>query len=369
MGELRQATTTLEAAGRLAATAGEPGLAQRVRLRLSYLAVFAEGSSMLEHLAAAEEAAQVFEALGDDAGLAFALLQQAHMRRDTGQAELGLALAGRGARLAAAAGDLAGARACRRMAAMCAAVGPTRVPAALEVCDAADAIADTGGSSVWDARAWLLAQAGRIGEARALYEEAVARLRERGALLQLRVGMALAALAERAAGDLPRAWDLFRGAYALVDADVRGDVSAAAGELACVLALAGAEVEAARLAEEARAFLVPGDVLGGIHWRRATALVAARQGRREDALRLSNEACALADATDWLTFRAETHEEAALVRRHAGDAGAEAEALDAALALYERKGNRAGAERVRATLAGSDPWVGPGLRHVAQQSK
>jgi hypothetical protein len=61
---------------------------------------------------------------------------------------------------------------------------------------------------------------------------------------------------------------------------------------------------------------------------------------------LSQEAKARADSSDWLTFRGETLEDAALVHRLAGDDRGEADALAEALALYERKGNVPGVGRI-----------------------
>lgn len=369
LGELSQAASTLQAAGRLAATAGERGLEERVRVRLSYLAVFADGGSMHEHLAVAERAARTFEDLADEGGLAFALSHQAHMHRDSGHAELALDLARRGVALAARAGDIACEAACRRMAATSAAVGPTPVDEAIALCEAAEATCEeTVAHSVWDPLAWLLAQSGRIAEARALYEHELSVLRQRGLLLHLIVGMAHAALAERAAGDLGRAADHLRMVYALERAEnMRGDLPAVAGDLACVLAMQGEDAEAERLAGESRALAASGDILSEVLWRRGLAIVAAHEGRLEEALRLSADARARAGRTDWLTFRGGTLEDASYVKRLAGDSNGALEALQEALLMYRQKGNVAGADRVRRTLAGSETWD-PTPPHVLQQS-
>ena len=68
---------------------------------------------------------------------------------------------------------------------------------------------------------------------------------------------------------------------------------------------------------------------------------------------LSDEARARANAADWLTFRGQTLEEAARVRELSGDSEGATTALEEALAAYERKGNVAGAERVRSRLGGA----------------
>jgi hypothetical protein len=63
---------------------------------------------------------------------------------------------------------------------------------------------------------------------------------------------------------------------------------------------------------------------------------------------------------DWLTFSGETLEDVAYVRRLARDGRAASEALHAALALYERKGNLSGARRVRSMLT----WSNRRIRRV-----
>jgi DNA-binding SARP family transcriptional activator len=354
LGHLSQASSTLHAAGRLARAASERGLEERVRLLLSYLEVFAEGGSMAAHLAVAEDAARVFGDLGDNAAVALALSHQAHMLRDTGRGQCALAVARCGAQLAALAEDSACEAACRRMAATSAALGPTPVAEAMAICAAAESTDDERNPfSASDALVWLLAQSGRIAEARALYERMLRVLRERGLILHLIVGMAGAALAERAAGDLARAAAHFRTVYALGRAEnVRGDLACEAGELACVLALQGDLDEAEPLADESRRLVARDDVLSEVLWRRAHALVAAHEGRHDEALRLSDEARARAERTDWLTIRGETLEEAALVRRLAGDDEGGSNALRAALTVYEQKGHLAGARRVRQSMRG-----------------
>lgn len=356
--EFRQATSTFEAAARLADSAGDPGLVERVHLQRSYLAVFADGASMLDELQVAERAARGFAELRDESALALALSWQAHLLRDTGRAGDALRLASRAADLAARTGDREGETACLRMAVTCAALGPTPVPEAIALCETAAGSRDEADRVYFaDALVWMLGEAGRIAEARELYDLELEELRRRGLVLLLIVTMKGAALAERAAGDLGRAAAHLRIVEALVRADrVRGDLAAAAGELACVLARQGEDAEAKRLAFDARAAVVPGDVLGEMSWRRALAVVAAQEGSHEAARRLSDEALTYAERTDWLTFRGETLTEAAHVRRLAGDAAGARDALAAALAAHEQKGNVAGAGRVREMLAGADPW-------------
>lgn len=367
VGELRQAASTLRAAGRLAEAVGERGLQERVRIRLSYLKVFADGAAMAEQFAIAERAAGVFEDIEDFAGLAFALSYRAHLLRDTGHAEDALNLALRGADLARRAGDGDVEATCRRMAACCAAQGPTPIAGAIALCEAAETSrVDNDRHSVGDVVAWLLAQSGRIAEARALYERQLALLREQGIVVDLTVGLTRAALAERAAGNLGRAADLLREADVLGRAEeLRGDVPCVAAELASVLALQGEQREARYLADESRNLAAPSDVLSAVLYRRALALVAAWEKRRDDAFQLAHEACSRARRTDWLTFIGETFEDAARAYMLVGEAGLAHEALSEALAVYERKGHLAGAERVRQAFAKSGSGIDSAVSHAA----
>ena len=152
-------------------------------------------------------------------------------------------------------------------------------------------------------------------------------------------------------GDFATAARQLRAALAIAETENDGPIAlASAAEAASVLALSGDLREAARfahLARTTRSDTFPTNVL----WRSALALVAAHEGRTEEARLLSDEARVRASASDHLTFRGETLEQAATVRRLAGDTAGEAEALAEALALYERKGNRVGGERVRLMLS------------------
>lgn len=370
LGERRRATSTLQAAERMAGAVGEQGLVERARLVLSHLSIFAEGRSVLDHLAAAERAARVFEELGDDAGLALALWHRAHMLRGLGRVDEAAKVAERGVELAARGGDPWQEASCRRMVALSLAYGPAPVDQAIPLCEdqlRAGTWEADGPYSILSALALLHAQAGRIGEARALNERELAAARNAGVVSALVNGMAVAGAAERTAGNLDEAADHLRSAYAIlkVESD-RAFLPEVAGELACVLALRGELAEARRLAEDARATVLSDDLVSEVLWRRALALVAAHEGRAEEALRLSDESRTRAAESDRLSFRGETLEEAAVVRRLAGDQSGADDALREALDVYGRKGNVAGTERVRRQL---EPNGRAGRRYQAARSR
>lgn len=349
-GERRQAASTLQAAERHALAAGDRGLQERARLVLSHLSLFTEGSSPLAHLASAERAARAFDELEDHAGVALALLHRAHMLRVMGRLDDAAEVARRGVDRATRARDSRTEAAWRRMLALCLAYGRTPVNEAIVMCEEhleASCWGDEGPYGLFGALALLHAQAGRVDDARALSERETAALRRAGNTWGLVTGMATAGVAERAAGNLDEAANNLRTAYTLLESEGdRAFLPQVAGQLACVLALRREHSEARPLAWTARSAALPGDFLAEVLWRRALALVAAHDRQHDEALRLSDEALARTQRSEWLTFHGETLEEAAEVRRLAGDEAGAAGALREAVAVYERKANVSGTQRV-----------------------
>jgi DNA-binding SARP family transcriptional activator len=348
-GEQRRAVSTLEAAMRMAAAVREPSVERRARLYLSYLSIWSEGKSPLTYLAEAERAARQFEADGDREGLLVAVRHQCQMLALSGRAEAAAAMCADGASLAADLGDRWRQAGFLGERALAMAVGPAPVDEALTVCDEllAEEVWDAPTTQHWNALGLLYAQAGRIDDAREIGERAVTAARTKGLLLQLFDAIQYRGRDELVAGNLDAAIVHLRGAYELLETEEqRVDVPTVAALLACVHARRGELREAGQLAQVARARASPDVFECEVLWRRALALVAARERRFGDAIMLSNEARTRAAASDWLTFRAETLEDAALVGRLAGDAEGEAQALAEALTLYERKGNVVGGRRV-----------------------
>ena len=144
----------------------------------------------------------------------------------------------------------------------------------------------------------LYAQAGRIGDARGVLQQAIDQARQ-GGLLWFLAGMTFElGAAEFVVGNLAEAAAHMRSAHALVETeDDHVFKTGLAGELACVLALSGDAGEARQLALDARA-ISSGDFALEVLWRRALALVAASEGQFKEARMLSDEARARANASD-----------------------------------------------------------------------
>jgi class 3 adenylate cyclase/tetratricopeptide (TPR) repeat protein len=82
-------------------------------------------------------------------------------------------------------------------------------------------------------------------------------------------------------------------------------------------------------------------------WRRGRARALARLGQPDQAATLAHEAVVLAERTDNLNLRGDAFLDRADVLCTCGDEAGAARDVDAALALYERKGNLAMADRAR----------------------
>jgi class 3 adenylate cyclase len=128
-------------------------------------------------------------------------------------------------------------------------------------------------------------------------------------------------------------------------------LSSVASELAQTLNDLGSTADAARWAQLAKERAPVGDLIAQFSWRRVNARLLAEAGRCEEAERLALEAIALSQTTDALTERGETLLEHAQVLRLAGRTVEAGEQAEAALALFEEKGNEASARLARSVLA------------------
>jgi tetratricopeptide (TPR) repeat protein len=205
---------------------------------------------------------------------------------------------------------------------------------------------------VLGALALLHAHANRAAKARELVERMFGLIRQVGTRWNLVSASFSAGGVERATGDLEASATCFRAACTMLEAeDDRSFLGDASGALGCVLALCGELEEARARAQVARRLAQPDDVGVQLVWRRAFALLAAHEGRAEEAVRLSGEALEITRGSEMLTAHGDTLEEAATIGELLGDPVAAGEALEEALATYERKGSVAGATRVRELLA------------------
>jgi tetratricopeptide (TPR) repeat protein len=198
----------------------------------------------------------------------------------------------------------------------------------------------------------LLGMRGELDEGRQLIRRARATFSEFGLRLQAVSSARAEALVERYAGDSAAVERLLRRACdELRAAGETGFLSTEVGELADALYELGRYDEAEAATRESERLTQQADVASQIVWRRGRAKVLARRGEVDEALRLAREAIGCAEAPDELEALGDAYRDLAEVERLAGRADGAEEALEQALAAYERKGLVPMAERIRGELA------------------
>jgi class 3 adenylate cyclase/tetratricopeptide (TPR) repeat protein len=202
-------------------------------------------------------------------------------------------------------------------------------------------------------RAGALGMLGRFDEARAILAGSRAESAERGG------GVLLANLTafesvdlELWAGD-PTAAAEFGAEGFRLHQELGEEIflSAAAGNLARALYALDQLDEADAWAGRAAALGASDYAQKEMLWRRIRAKVCARRGEHAEAERLAREAVAICDETEMLDAQGDVYADLAEVLLIAGSGEEGAEALEQALARYERKGNVVMAARTRDRLA------------------
>jgi len=108
--------------------------------------------------------------------------------------------------------------------------------------------------------------------------------------------------------------------------------------------------EAAALCDATAAITAPDDTVTRVIWRGVKAKALARDGLCEEGEALAREAIGLVEPTDLLSHHGDALLDLAEVLRMCSRADEGADAIRRAIALYERKGNAAAADRARALL-------------------
>ena len=201
----------------------------------------------------------------------------------------------------------------------------------------------------------MRAMRGEFGTARELLDRSNAMLAELGASMDTAVQYHEAFVAQLA-GDPGRAEALLRAGYErLRRMGARGFLATTAARLAQALYAQDRIDDALLLTLEAQQDADANDRSAQFLWRAIRAAVLARGGALDEAKRLSAEAVALVEQTDWLTDYADVLMARAEVLTASGELAAADETVHAALELYERKGNVVAADRVRKHSHGRAP--------------
>jgi len=201
-------------------------------------------------------------------------------------------------------------------------------------------------------RGLALAMLGNFGDARALVADARSAIAERSGGLDLAFVTGEAATVELYAGDLDAAVAFKTEAcHQLERFGESGFYSTMAASLARMLCELNRLDEADAWIDRARQAGGTDDAETQLLWRRARALVLARQGTYVDAQRLAREAVEIAQTTDLLNLQADSYSDLGDVLTLAGHTARARTPYQHALDCYERKENRVMAQRTRSKLA------------------
>ena len=304
---------------------------------------------------AVEGAVELFDAIGDELGLAKAwacLSWIPWMRCQAAAAEQALARAVEHARRA---GDRRTEHECLAYLLGTGLFGPLPVAEAVKRCQRLIATPDMPTrATAHRTLAVLRAMEGSYEEARRHLAEDRAILADIGFRYLAAAGSVAYAAVETFAGDTKAAEHELRQGYATLErmGETSG-LSTAAAHLAEVLFARGELESALQLAEIAEKTASADDLQTLVPARGARAKALATRGEIADAEQVARDAVALAHATDWLNLHADGLVSLAHVLRLAGNLDEAHNATEEALRLYERKGNRVSAARARAALTGT----------------
>jgi class 3 adenylate cyclase/tetratricopeptide (TPR) repeat protein len=364
LGELDRATRVLTEATEAAAAGGDRGTEWRARVHALWVQAsqdpHREWGSIMEEVRPAME---IFEELGDDAGLAKAWLIVAEMQNDLAdRAEMERAAA-KIVEHARRAGERREEAMGARLLAGVLIYGPT--PVSRGVPRVEEMLREASGSPFVEAAILpvlgaLYGMQGRLDEARACFDRA----RHRSDELGMRFFSARLALL---AGDV----DLLAGNPAAAERESRrgceifkemgelGRFSTLAAQLGDALYALGRFDEAISATEESEMATGPSDVVSQADWRRVRAKALAAQGDAAKADELSREALASAERSpDDVHLQAKVLRDRAEVLRLAGRTSEAIRYLERALQVDEGKGNVTGATLTRSLLSRLDPPSG-----------
>jgi tetratricopeptide (TPR) repeat protein len=356
VGELVRAEGVLSRAIEEAEAAGARQIELRARLRLAHIEMRIDPSRGADEIGRmAEEAIQVFEELGDEAGLADAwnMLSQVHWIRSqwsrrTDALEHALEHARR-------AGDR------RREGQILGALtvsllwGSTPVPEAIRRCE--EFVAQLEGDRVLEARvtivvAELEARQGNFERAHELYRRGQGLLEELGLLLYVGIYTQSGGEIDMLAGDYEAAeHELRRGYEILRRMGEKASLSTGAALLSRALYEQGRFEESDRLSSVSEAAAGAEDWTTHVIVESTRAKSLAERGEYEAAEERARHAVSLAGRTDALAMHGDALADLAEVLRLAGREREAAEALDRALELYEQKGSTVSRDRAQRALA------------------
>jgi tetratricopeptide (TPR) repeat protein len=303
-------------------------------------------------LVVVDEVLPVLERHGDDHGQCRAWSLRAQAAWNVGQVERADAAWAQAADWARRAGDERELFAIIGWRATAAVFGRTPVGEAIARCEQfRDRVSASPVAVAWavNALAYLHAMRGELDLAEGLLQQANETLHQLGSL-------------HSTVSHIEALIRLLADQPALAEIALRADVDAlapmgAGGLLATTTALLaqavfaqGRVTEAGELCQDAADAAPTDDIFTQVIWRGVKAKVLAAEGRCEHAEALAREAVALVQPTDYRSLHGDAMLDLAEVLHGCSRRDAYQDAVQAALSLYENKGNAIGAARARALL-------------------
>ncbi|MGH3021469.1 MAG: AAA family ATPase [Gaiellaceae bacterium] len=355
IGEFAWATVFLDEAIEGAGAVGEPTLLARAELvRFLVESHSTDGWSEEEVVRRAERSIPVFEAAGDDAGLAQACRLLAWAHGTAGRYGEAAAAAERAVEHARLAGDERQRTHAASQYAVAAVEGPKPVLEAIGRCEEIlEQVTEDRRSygTVMGHLGCLEAMRGEFDRARELCSRGRLMLQDLGLNVVAASRSQDSCTVEMLAGDPAAAErDLRRDFDALTEMGEAYLLSTIAGELARAVYAQGRMEEADELSRIAEQFSAADDVTSQALWRSVRAKVVARRGASDPALELAAEAVGLLRSTDALVRQADALVDEAEVLGLLGQGAAARDRLDEAIRLFERKGNVVAAGKTRSAL-------------------
>jgi predicted ATPase len=200
----------------------------------------------------------------------------------------------------------------------------------------------------------LRAMLGELDEAQRMLAEANATLADVGVTLS--ANSHPEAFVAMLADDPAAAERCLRADYdSLADMGEKGFLSTTAALLARAVEAQRRDEEAYELTEVAERNGASDDLATQIVWRGVRARILAERGSAEEAEQLARDAVALAEQTDRLNYHGDALDDLASVLERSGRTEEELRALEAALAVFERKENLVASARIRVRLGEGKP--------------
>ena len=354
-GGLERAQTVMAEAADAARAEGNRRLEWLAAVELEFMRLDQDdtGGVQQEAREVARQAIEVFEALGDDAGLARAWLVLAFAHNSVGEHTSQLRAAERAMEHARRAGDERVGLAARYQMASAFTWGPTPIPEGLRRAEEILARSNTPLLEAAGLRmlAGMKSLSGQVDEARTLIERAANIYREFGLTPTLATTAFVTGTLEMSAGDPTAAERVLRESRdRLEEMGEHGWLSTILAHHADALYALGRYEEAYAATERSEELGASDDSATQIGWRSARARVLAMRDRTDEAAMLAREAVVIAGSTEGILWQADAYLALADVMAVLGRKDEEERALDEALGRYEAKGTPIYIDRVRRRL-------------------